>query len=282
VQPIQELHGTRTARWGGTVLRGEPLEDGPADDVSARRRCCLALLTLLDARPPGTDFAGTVVQREEIQQIIEHDSPSTLYATFGVRSRNSLAAALEGGDGPGPAGRRDIVDHLVAEAKVWSFLPSRGGWLDELERDVHLEGRLVAETLVRTVADWASRNPRVAALGGHAPPLSAVEDLRTVSVGRPTWAELTALLSDVIALAVGPRGTSPRDVLSLAHTELMAIPGFLGSAYLDETLRALTRSLGEIEYLLPKLDSGEWERVAGILSPRLADVLRALSTGDRS
>lgn len=116
--------------------------------------------------------------REVVARVEPRGSRTTFYDVTGPHARYPLFGALADSDDPQVMQlawcyrRVDAVDHLIDEAKVWSY------WM---YRDVMLE-RLRSTTepdalLSRALTDWARDHPALAAALDCAPPACAVEDM---------------------------------------------------------------------------------------------------------
>ena len=76
------------------------------------------------------------------------------------------------------------VPALVAEAKVWSFWPTRTAWVRELdERVPDGDFRTAGTRLVQVLAAWQAAEPALGTAQGRFPPLCAIEDLTILSRG---------------------------------------------------------------------------------------------------
>ncbi|MDN3353035.1 hypothetical protein [Actinomadura sp. DC4] len=271
----QELEGAVVARWCRDSAGRGMRFDGTRTPESARLRCCRAVLRFLDSLAPESDFAAVRVERAALHGLIDVRSSSTLYATFGQSARHSLAGRLTP-ELSAALGRRKVGDNVLVETKVLSYRPYRDAWLAGLDESEHLDRRVAAESLVRILARWARGNPRLAAAGGHLPPLSAIEDLRLIGRQAAGMPEIRAFLSYVSATATHPRGLSPEAVLETVDDELIALLGFTRRPHISEILSQIAEPLAEIEYLLPRLGSAERDLVTGELEPRFAGLIRVL------
>jgi hypothetical protein len=270
---VQELQGSVVATWcREAASRGPRLNQTRAAE-SARLRCCRAVLRFLDSLEPSSDFATVRVERQALHGLIDVRSSSTLYATFGENARHSLARRLTP-ELSAALGRRKVGDNVLLETKVLSYRPYREAWLADLDTNEHLDRRFAAETLIRTLARWAVANPRLAAAGGHLPPLSAIEDLGLIGRHATGLPQIAAFLAYVSATAV--RLAAPEDVLRSVYDELIALLGFTRTPHISEILSQISEPLAEIEYLLPRLGSAERDLVTGELELRFAGLIRVL------
>ncbi|TDB81653.1 hypothetical protein E1264_32460 [Actinomadura sp. KC216] len=232
-----------------------------------------ALDTCLETVVPGTVFTGADA-RHRLAEEVGVSSGSTLYNLVGDKKQKypSLRVAVSGTPLLDllPAG---AVEALIAEAKVWSHWPHREGWLAGLAATAPDDRRWAATTLISRMADWAARTPRLAAAEHAAAPLIAVQDLCLILDGEAAPADAAALLARVVELAAGPLGTEPDTVLDTAYDDLMRL-GFEHPRYVRDALSRAGAGLGELAYLLNRVDGATRGAVADRLEPVLAEIMR--------
>ncbi|MFC5744625.1 hypothetical protein [Actinomadura rugatobispora] len=273
---LTELRRTPTSLWTESAFGTRSLNAPPdGERPKPRPQFCRAVVRHLAEMDGGTDFAAVRIGRDELKRRTGHQGEGTLYATFGPNAQQSLASLLAAEMGSTFA-VRDAVRHVLAETKVWSHRPHRDGWLAALEDGAAPSRRFAAETLVRVLADWTARNPRLARSAGHLPPPTAVQDLCVISGGRASSADARVFLAEVVRVAAGFEGASAQAVLNAVHDDLMRLLAIGHSDYADELVRNARESLGEIEYMWPHLGPDERERVATRLGPIVGDLYRRM------
>ncbi|TDD82636.1 hypothetical protein [Actinomadura rubrisoli] len=275
---ISELQRTSTARWEEDAFEGHHATGALPGGGKPRPRLlyCKAILSCLAELEPDADFATVQITRADMNGKTGHQGNATLYSTFGRQARRSLVRRLGDGGLGGVLGGRDVVGYAVAETKIWSHRPHREGWLAALDDAGHVSRRFAAETLVRVLADWAARNPRLARIGAHLPPLTAVEDLCVVSGGHASPARAAGFLATTLRTASELHGASALAVLNVVHSELMEVLAIGDADHVDELTRGVKAQLSEIEYLWQRLDACGRERLASRLQPMLGDLNRRM------
>jgi hypothetical protein len=274
---LTELRRTSTALWTESAFGKRSLNAAPPDGERPKPRpqFCRAVVRHLAELDGDTDFAAVRIGREELKRRTGHQGEGTLYSTFGGSAQQSLASLLEVEMGQTFA-VRDAVRHVLAETKVWSHRPHRDGWLEELEDEGAPSRRFAAETLVRVLADWAARNPRLARASGHLPPPTAVQDLCVISGGHASPDAAKDFLTKVVRAVADFEGASAQAVLNAVHDELMRLLAIGHSDYADELVRNAREVLSEIDYMWPRLGPDERERVARRLGPLVGDLHRRM------
>ncbi|GGL00191.1 hypothetical protein [Mangrovihabitans endophyticus] len=135
-------------------------------------------------------------------------SRSTFYEVAGARARHRMVDALIRDGRPTSVElalhylRRDPVEQLIDETKVWSYWPYRQRALEQSATD---DPPTLVATLNRTVADWAGQHAGLAAAVRHSPPACAAEDLTVLHQGGLAATRAAARLTDVIVRAVAAR-----------------------------------------------------------------------------
>lgn len=145
---------------------------------------------------------------------------STFYDVVGTSARHSLLRAYAGTDLTSCYERSEVVERLIDEAKVWAYWPVRTGWLTELKQVDGVGPAAAAECLIRVLAVWADRNPKLAEALDHAPPICAVEDLLVIDGASRTSTDAVELLRRVVRLALSPLGVFSDGVINAVRHEL--------------------------------------------------------------
>ena len=99
--------------------------------------------------------------------------------------------------------RPDPVEHLIDEAKVWSFWPYRQRFAQEAAEPVAATDSVPAP-LRRELLSWAGANPALAAANAYRPPACAVEDLVLLHQGRLAALRAESRLTEVLRSAPQP------------------------------------------------------------------------------
>ncbi|MGC5321169.1 hypothetical protein ACPXB5_20800 [Micromonospora arida] len=264
----QKLSNTKTAQWYAAQL-------GPGRP-GRRRTYVHALHTAVNESPTAT------LSRDAIVAAVGGRTSSTLYSLVGQSSRASLLNQ-HGDDLRRTQRYGEVVDGLVIETKVWSHWRFREGWLDELVRLDSEDSKLAAETLIRVLVTWATRNPHLAVMLECAPPLSAVEDLLVICGGNARLAEqVAAVLTQVVTLALDPAEPSSSAVLDMVRdklNELLAGPRPPVELALELADR-VTEALADLEYHLPALSPEQRRNMHDEVRPQLITLLRSLEEHD--
>jgi hypothetical protein len=262
---VGRLRNTNTARWYGSA-------SASGSKWESRMLYYQALLTCAESLPEER-IGPTALARAAA-----HESPSHLYQLFGRTASSRLTGGMpQAASGPAAT---SPVRNVVVEAKVWSHWPHRTGWLATLATMEVVDRRFAAESLVRVLADWAARNPLIAALHEREPPLSVQEDLLVIG-GAATREAVTALGRRVTAFAVGPTGVSPMGVLNAVHAELMELLGLTRVPLLDGLVKDLTESLAAVAFHMREFDADDRRRVADEVAPYLREALDVMMRTDR-
>lgn len=278
----KDLQNTNTAQWYDVALGSRSPESGTGTGTvprgsATRTRYLEAIQTCLSALvmgPDGSDRASNAELRDAVVAEVGRRSTSTLYLLFRPESTNSLLGC-HGADMRASQGCQDIVDYVIAEAKVWTHWPYRQGWLESLAAHEAPGRQFAAETLIRVLAGWAASNQLLAAELFYAPPVSAIEDLQIVCGRNADAATVTEILSRVLILAVDPTSPSPAAVLDSVHQDLMNLI-FEQVTHVDRVVVDLGEALAAVEYLLPGMSDIDREELASEIGPQLAYVLKLL------
>lgn len=191
-----DLHETITAHWRAGLMGSRAKRRSHwTTKVAYYRAACEALAAAQDRPFTWHEVVGAVRPR---------GSTSTFYDVAGRHARHRLVDAYhDAGDANSlqialDYHRTRAIDHLVDEAKVWSYWEYREAYLRTYRDAEHLP----IEGYQETVAAWASVNRPLAAALDFAPPMCAVEDL--VALHRGDLAALRAQrwLTDVVREAV--------------------------------------------------------------------------------
>lgn len=257
---VSDLENTPSATW----LR-------QLGKTATRETYYRALRTVLtrDSADPGRKPA-----RVELDGLTGHQSSSTMYNAL---KRNSLIAALRPSEFRDRLHDGDIVDRLIAEAKIWSYRCYRRGWIKGLSRVSGGPVRLGSTTLLRTLALWAAEEPALAAADGYAPPHIAVQDLCVVVGQHPlTEQESTLLLTQVAETAGGPLGVSPDAVVDAVYDQLMTV-AYERPTSIRRSFEYLRESLRDMLHVLERMPE---EDAAEALPPGVSpEILRQLAEG---
>jgi len=178
-----DLDNTVAARWRARLIGVRPDDEKSHWRTKTAYYAAVGQLCVAD---PGRPMTWQTI----VAAVRPRGSRSTFYDVAGPHAKHPLTGDLLAADTPDANQlalcyqRPNAVEQLIDEAKVWSYWPYREGWLDQYRRAPELTGATAAATLVAVVAEWARRNPRLAASLDHAPPMCAVEDLVLVSRGQ--------------------------------------------------------------------------------------------------
>jgi hypothetical protein len=283
----EDLDGTAIARWYASVHGAGGSERDAAEGGArggrraawvTREKYYKTLVSCL-ASEPGADPARRPADAHEFRTALMAaagvQSSSVLYALAGPKAPASMLAQVRGALAEISRPGRDIGYRLATETKVWSHWPYRTGWLAELRAAGSQDRPLAAATLIRVLAAWAHDNQLLAACYQYEPPLSAVEDLLTISAGKARAPDVMAVLSDVIQLGCGPWGAAPGQVLAAVTDRLAAVaPG--GDDVADELAGQLAELLSELRLLLPQLTSQQRGRLRDEFAFEFADMAETL------
>lgn len=282
---IKDLQDTMTTRWYADTIGGDAPPagtGGPARGGATRIRYYEAIqtcLTTIVVDPSGCDRPSNAELRDAVVAEVGRRSTSTLYLLFRPDAANSMHSVHD------PAlrasqGCQDVVDNLIAEAKVWTCWPYRAGWLQSLVTEESPSREFAAETLVLVLADWAANNHLLAAELSYAPPVSAIEDLQTICARQVDTVAITEILSKVLVAAVDPDGLEPAAVLSGIHQDLLSLVAPAVS-HVDQVVIDLDEALGAVEYLLADMPDADRADLASEIGPRLSYVLKLLLGRDQ-
>lgn len=255
---VSRLTGTAAARWQKEAAgRGKrPVYHD-------------ALLRCLAELPPAAPFPVGEAGRGLITGHLGLSSSSSLYRALNQDGELGLEEQFA----PLLPARSDIIDRLLAEAKISTYWPYRTGWLRGLRRTNPDKARFAATTMVQTLAEWAAANPRLAAERDCAPPLAAVEDLCAIVERQLGLEEAADLLADAVRYAVGPSGAASSETVDLIYDDLMRL-GFERSEQVHAAVRQLIEPLNEVEYIMTRLPTHDRQPLKDLLAPHFTAIMR--------
>lgn len=209
---ITDLRETTAARWRHGLIR-ETRERPHWSTKEAYYRAVIACL----------EDGAQISWESIIERVRPRGAPSTYYTVTGGRATHALIRAYTDDaltDIASAYRRTHSHDQLVDETKVWSYWPSREGWLTQLAETTNSSRPIAVECLVRVLADWAVNNQVLAAALDGTPPMCAVEDLRVIQGARGTTLDAARLLESVVKLALSPLGGISDGVLNAVREDL--------------------------------------------------------------
>ncbi len=185
------LDGTVTARWRRRLI-GAGAEEGRHWRTKVAYYAALRRVLRPGSTPSWSEVTDAVAGG---------GSRSTFYEVTGRHAKHLLLAQFRSAgstDGMLLAHlyeRGSAVEALIDEAKAWTFWPYRESLplLCQLEPEV--DDNTAVDLLLRSVRDWARRDPVIAGALNAAPPVCAVEDLLTLRPGQfSPMSSLTTLI----------------------------------------------------------------------------------------
>lgn len=197
---LHELRETAAVRWRRDLA-------GPETSVRKHWSTKTNYYRAVDALL-AEGHAGPLSWTDIVATVQPHGSRTTFFDVAGPHAKRPLHREYDGTPLGACLARETVPEMLIDETKVWSYWPHRVGWMHELFRAEDLTRPAVAETLIRVLLDWATREPGLAAMIDHAPPACAVEDLMVIREGRLSATAAYATLQDAIRLRLAPGGST--------------------------------------------------------------------------
>lgn len=228
------------------------------------------------------EFAGEP-KKSTFYQAVGNNAKNPLVDWYGASGEHgaSIAATYRPADrGRRPPVHQPPVHRLVDETKAWSYWQSRPGWLQtlgEVSRGRDVGRDTMVRTLLRILAEWAVREPFLAAALDFGPPICAVEDLLVIRNWDRSASEVKAVLADLVrgSLSVGAVNDF---VLSGALAELAgdAAPFGDGSGDGRAVTAPLAKAIMNVQDAAPGLPNEIRMRALAMLRDAV-DVLAAMT-----
>jgi hypothetical protein len=213
---LEELKTTVSSRWRQALVHGNKNDKRHWGTKESYYHALVATAT-------ESGYRGRLRSRI-IETVEPRGSIATFYTVIGPKARHALIKAYFDAESDRPdlaevCSHDDATDQLIDEVKVWSYWPSREGWLLQLDELTDPTRELAAESLVRVLVDWSVNNSVVATLLDYAPPICAVEDLLAVQKDRSA-VDAFRLLRQVVCHAQGPLAMVTDGVLTAVRADL--------------------------------------------------------------